>query len=97
MEIAHGCQAAPLVERARNELVATGSRPRRLVRSGIDALTASERRVAQMASDGMTNREIAQALFVTVRTVQVHLQHTYSKLGVESRTDLPTALRKPAP
>jgi DNA-binding NarL/FixJ family response regulator len=42
----------------------------------------------------MTNREIAQALFVTVRTVQVHLQHAYHKLGVASRTALPAALRR---
>jgi DNA-binding NarL/FixJ family response regulator len=45
-----------------------------------------------MAAEGLTNREIAQALFITVRTVQVHLQHAYRKLDVESRTDLPAAL-----
>ncbi len=95
MELAHLCEAAALVERAGHELTATGSRPRRIPRTGIDALTASERRVARMAADGMTNREIAQALFVTVRTVQVHLQHVYHKLSIGSRTELPAALRAP--
>lgn len=92
MELAHVCGAAPLVERAREELVATGSRPRRIMRTGVDALTASERRVAAMAADGMTNREIAQALFVTTRTVEVHLTHAYQKLDITSRDQLPAAL-----
>ena len=83
---------APLVARARRSCCATGARPRRVVRSGIDALTATERRVAEMAADGMTNRQIAQALFVTTRTVEVHLTHAYQKLGVSSRKKLPAAL-----
>jgi DNA-binding CsgD family transcriptional regulator len=93
MDLAHSCRATALAERARAELVAAGSRPRRIPRSGVDALTASEHRIAALAADGMTNREIAQALFVTVRTVQVHLQHVYRKLGIDSRADLPAALR----
>jgi DNA-binding CsgD family transcriptional regulator len=92
MDLAHACRADGLAERARTELVATGSRPRRIPRSGVDALTASEHRIARLAADGMTNREIAQALFVTVRTVQIHLQHAYRKLGIEARTDLPAVL-----
>jgi DNA-binding NarL/FixJ family response regulator len=60
--------------------------------AGADALTASERRVARMAAEGMTNREIAQALFVTMRTVEVHLTHAYQKLGISSREKLPAAL-----
>ena len=92
MELAHACGARALVARAREELLATGARPRRIVRTGADALTASERRVARMAAEGMTNREIAQALFVTMRTVEVHLTHAYQKLGVSSREKLPVAL-----
>ncbi len=97
MELAHRCGAAPLADRARSELISTGSRPRRIPRTGVDALTAGGRRVARLAADGMTNREIAQALFVTVRTVQVHLQHAYQKLGVESRADLTGAPDGPRP
>src|SRR6266508_334252 len=85
MELAHVCGARPLAERARQELLATGARPRRMVRTGVDALTASERRVAGMAAHGITNREIAQVLFVTTRTVEVHLTHAYQKLDISSR------------
>jgi DNA-binding NarL/FixJ family response regulator len=94
LELAHRCGAAALAGRARTELIATGSRPRRIERTGLDALTASERRVAALAADGLTNKEIAQALFVTVRTVQVHLQHAYRKMGVESRQELTRAMAR---
>ena len=60
--------------------------------SGLDSLTPSERRVAAMAAEGSTNREIAQALFVTAKTVEVHLSNTYRKLGVGGRADLAGAL-----
>jgi DNA-binding CsgD family transcriptional regulator len=93
MELAHTCGAAALVERAREELVATGARPRRALRTGVDALTPSEQRVARMAADGMTNREIAATLFVTPRTVEIHLTHTYQKLEISSREQLPEALQ----
>jgi DNA-binding CsgD family transcriptional regulator len=95
LELAHSCGATPLFERAHTELVATGARPRRLVLSGVGALTPSERRVATMAADGMTNRDIAQALFVTPRTVEVHLSSVYRKLGINSRSQLPRALAAP--
>jgi len=72
--------------------VATGARPRRAALTGFDALTASERRVAELAVEGLTNREIAQALFVTARTVETHLTHAYPKLGIVSREDLGAAL-----
>ena len=73
MELAHRCGADALAARAREELVACGARPRRLVRTGVDALTPSELRVAQLAAAGHSNREIAQALFVTRKTVETHL------------------------
>jgi DNA-binding CsgD family transcriptional regulator len=60
--------------------------------SGADALTAGERRVAVMAAEGMSNRQIAQALFVTLRTVEGHLTHAFRKLGIESRDELAGAL-----
>lgn len=56
------------------------------------ALTPSETRVARMAAEGMTNRDIAQALFVTQKTVEMHLGNVYRKLGVRSRRELPAAL-----
>jgi DNA-binding CsgD family transcriptional regulator len=64
--------------------------------SGVDALTASERRVAEMAAEGLTNREIAQALFVTEKTVEGHLGHTYRKLDISSRSELTPALERQA-
>ncbi len=88
MDLAHKCGASALADRARNELLACGSRPRRLARTGRDALTASELRVARMAADGMSNRQIAQALFITMRTVTTHLGHAYQKLDIDSRGQL---------
>ena len=82
----------PLRERARQELVAAGARPRCATSSGVDALTPSELRVARMAAEGMTNRAIAQSLFVTIKTVEVHLGNAYRKLGVPSRAALAAAL-----
>jgi hypothetical protein len=64
-ELAHACGATRLAEHARDELRATGARPRRLAVSGAQSLTAAERRVAELASTGLTNRRIAQELFVT--------------------------------
>src|SRR5262249_21721208 len=69
MERAYRCGAQRLVARARQELHAAGARPRRITRSGIDALTASELRVARLAAAGATNPEIAQELYVTIKTV----------------------------
>jgi DNA-binding NarL/FixJ family response regulator len=82
-----------LVERAHEELRIAGARPRRLAFSGLDALTASERRVAEMAAAGMTNRHIAQELFVTPKTVEQHLTAVFRKLDLTNRRELPDALR----
>jgi DNA-binding NarL/FixJ family response regulator len=60
--------------------------------SGAAALTPSERRIAAMAAEGLSNRDIAQALFVTLRTVETHLSNAFRKLDISSRTQLPTAL-----
>jgi DNA-binding CsgD family transcriptional regulator/predicted negative regulator of RcsB-dependent stress response len=91
LDLAAQCHAAPLADRARQELIAAGARPRRAI-SGVDALTPSELRVARMAAEGMGNRAIAQALFVTVKTVEVHLGSTYRKLGIPSRAALAATL-----
>jgi DNA-binding CsgD family transcriptional regulator len=96
LELAVGCGADLLVERARDELLATGAHPRRDRLRGPDALTPSERRVAKMASEGRSNPEIAQALFLTRRTVETHLTHVYQKLGIRSRGELAAALGRHA-
>jgi len=92
LDAAHQAGAGALAARAEAELRATGARPRRLVLSGLDSLTASERRVAELARDGMTNREIAQSLFVTARTVEGHLTHVFRKLDLSAREELTEAL-----
>jgi DNA-binding CsgD family transcriptional regulator len=96
LDRAHRCGALSTGERARAELTAAGARPRRAALTGFDALTASERRVAELAVEGLTNREIAQALFVTVKTVEWHLGNTYGKLGIGSRGELKTVAADPA-
>jgi len=97
LELATHCGAAPLATRAESELLATGARPRRIPLRGVESLTPSERRVAELAAKGPTNRETAQALFVTTRTVEVHLTSIYRKLGISSRSQLAAALAEPAP
>ena len=92
LDIADACGAKPLVERVRFELRAAGSRPRRTRASGPQALTPSERRIADLAAEGLSNTEIAQALFVTRKTVEAHLGNAYRKLGIDSRTRLAAAL-----
>jgi DNA-binding CsgD family transcriptional regulator len=92
LDLAAHCGAIRLAERARTELAATGARPRREHITGRDALTPSELRIARMAAEGRTSAEIAQALFVTTRTIDAHLSHSYTKLGINSRKQLAAAL-----
>jgi DNA-binding CsgD family transcriptional regulator len=92
LELAQRLGANLLSEEAHEELIAAGAQPGRLVLSGADALTPSERRTAAMAAEGLSNREIAQALFVSLRTVEMHLSNAFRKLDVSSRTQLPAAL-----
>ncbi len=92
LHLAHALGGVALADQARRELVVAGGRPRRNALRGRDALTPSELRVAEMAVAGQTNRQIAQALFVTQRTVENHLTSTYSKLAINSRPELPAAL-----
>jgi DNA-binding CsgD family transcriptional regulator len=94
LELAQRSGATLLAEQTHEELIATGARPRRVVQTGAAALTPSERRIAAMAAEGLSNREIAQALFVTLRTVEMHLSNAFRKLDVSSRTQLAAALAR---
>jgi DNA-binding CsgD family transcriptional regulator len=96
-EAAHLCGATGLEERIHEELVVAGARPQRIALAGIDSLTAAERRVAELAAQGMRNREIAETLFVTLKTVEVHLGRSYSKLDIRGRSQLARALGMPLP
>jgi DNA-binding CsgD family transcriptional regulator len=84
--------AATCPAHAETELRATGARPRRVVLTGLDSLTASERRIAELASQDLTNREIAQMLFITARTVESHLTSVFRKLQLDSRNGLSAVL-----
>jgi DNA-binding CsgD family transcriptional regulator/predicted negative regulator of RcsB-dependent stress response len=97
LELAVDCGADALAVRAHDELVAAGARPRRDPIESRSTLTASELRVARMAADGLTNREIAQALFLTEKTIEVHLTRAYRKLEIHSRSQLARALPAAAP
>jgi DNA-binding CsgD family transcriptional regulator len=86
------CGATLLAQRARSELRSAGGRARTPLRDGVPGLTASEQRIAALAASGASNPQIAQSLFVTVKTVEMHLSSAYRKLGVSSRSQLPDSL-----
>jgi DNA-binding NarL/FixJ family response regulator len=88
LELSHRGGASALEQRARTELAAAGARPRRAVLSGLDSLTPSERRVAEVAAKGLTTRQIAETLYVSPKTVEYHLRHIYQKLDIASRQEL---------
>jgi DNA-binding CsgD family transcriptional regulator len=92
LELADVCGAPGLADQARSELHAAGGRPRTTALTGVESLTPSERRVAELAAAGRTNRDIAQELFVTPKTVERHLGHVYRKLGISNRKGLESAL-----
>lgn len=93
LDMAIAAGADGLAARARDELAATGAKPRGVRITGPASLTPSEHRVARMAADGLTNNQIAQALFLTPRTVEMHRTGTYRKLSIGSRAQLPNALQ----
>jgi DNA-binding CsgD family transcriptional regulator len=95
LDLAHRCGARRIGARARAELIAAGAKPRRDAITGRDALTAGELRVARLAAEGLTNREIAQALFITTNTAKAHLSRVYRKLAVTRRDQLEQALSGP--
>jgi DNA-binding CsgD family transcriptional regulator len=88
LELALKCGATALSERIRGDLGAGGGRPPRLELSGVEALTPAERKVCDLAAGELTNRQIAQTLFVTEKTVELHLTSAYRKLGIRSRFQL---------
>ena len=92
LDLAARCGARPLAGRARDELRAAGARPRRPWRTGVEALTPSELRVARLAAEGRSNREIACELYVTLKAIEGHLARAYAKLGIEGRSQLARAL-----
>jgi DNA-binding CsgD family transcriptional regulator len=97
LELAHQCGATALEQQVREELLASGARPRRVTLSGIEALTPSERRIADLVAAGNTNRAVAEKLVLTTGTVNWHLKHIYLKLDIRSRQQLTELLstRKP--
>ena len=95
LDLAHHCGARRIAARARDELIAAGAKPRRDAITGRDSLTAAELRVARLAAEGLTNRKIAQALFITTKTAKGHLSRVYLKLGISRRGELPGALSGP--
>ena len=94
LDLAQRCGAEALVVRAKNEAKTAGARPRRTALSGVDALTERERQVAMLAARGLSNRQIADQLVVTVKTVEWHLGHSFRKLDVDSRARLRELLER---
>jgi DNA-binding CsgD family transcriptional regulator/tetratricopeptide (TPR) repeat protein len=92
LELATSCGADAVAARAHDELVTAGARPRRDPIESRRSLTASELRVARMAAEGLTNREIAQGLFLTENTIETHLRSVFRKLAIRSRSQLARAL-----
>ncbi len=92
LQLADECGAVALAERARAELQAGPGRRARIELTGPNSLTAAEWRVCRQAAEGRTNREVAQALFVTEKTVERHLSNAYHKLGIRSRFQLAEAI-----
>ena len=92
LDLAHHCGARRIANQARAELRAAGAKPRRDAITGRDALTAGELRVARLAAEGLTNRDIAQALFITTKTAKAHLSSVYRKLEITRRGQLADAL-----
>jgi DNA-binding NarL/FixJ family response regulator len=92
LELARRGGALAIAARAHDELAATGEKLRPLIAAGVESLTPSERRVAELAAEGLSNRDIAQSLFLTVKTVEGHLSNAYRKLDIGSRKELGAAL-----
>lgn len=84
-----------VASRARVELAACGGRAPKSDRTGVAALTPSERRIADLVATGQSNPQVAQQLFISRRTVETHLASAYAKLGISGRSELAAALAEP--
>jgi DNA-binding CsgD family transcriptional regulator len=93
----HRAAARDPLRLAIDEHRAAGGRARRTFVSGVESLTPSERRVARMAASGLTNREIAQQLYLTVKTVEMHVGNALAKLDISSRRQFATVLAHETP
>jgi DNA-binding CsgD family transcriptional regulator/tetratricopeptide (TPR) repeat protein len=92
LDLAVHCGSSRLATRVKDELRASGYRPRRSASTGRAALTPSEQRVSRLAAEGLSNREIAQRLFVSIKAVEWHLGNAFTKLRIGSRQELGDAL-----
>ena len=88
LDLAARCGARPLIAYAREELRVAGARPRRDWTRGVEALTASELRIVRLAREGRSNRQIAQDLYLSIKTVEGHLARAYDKLDITTRSEL---------
>jgi DNA-binding CsgD family transcriptional regulator len=88
LDLAHRCGASGLETEIRQELTAAGARPRRSALSGVESLTPTELRIAQLAAQGGSNRDIAEMIFVSRNTVAWHLRNVYRKLQIDPREEL---------
>jgi DNA-binding CsgD family transcriptional regulator len=95
LELAEVCGAGSVAAFARAELEASGVSPSVAAPSGLHALTDTQRRVAALAAEGHSEREIAQAMFVTPNAVDFQLGDVYRKLGISTRSELALALSAP--
>ena len=92
LDLAHRCGATAVEADIREELAAAGGRPRRSALTGVESLTPTELRVAQLAAQGISNGEIAEQTFVSRNTVAWHMRNIYRKLALESRDQLLTLI-----
>jgi DNA-binding CsgD family transcriptional regulator len=96
LAVAESCGAAGVRDAAARELRKLGHRPprRRVDASGIDALSAREREIADLVAAGLSNSEIANRLFLSPKTVESHLRHLFVKLGASSRVEVALAVQR---
>ncbi|GBG38296.1 helix-turn-helix domain-containing protein [Mycobacterium montefiorense] len=95
LDLAYRCGATTLERYTREELAAAGARPRRPVVTGVESLTPTEARIARLTSQGLSNRDIAEQLFVSSNTIAWHLRNIFRKLAIDSRDQLDAHLNEP--